>query len=167
MKTVDFHEKNYDQILAVCSREAEKIDLVTPVNAQVRHKVYTEDSMTDTQTGLIDSKTDRHIYTHTDRHIKHALWWDLAWWSHDAEVEKFLLYHAMHRNEYSNRERQNKQTTRWQTGCDPPLLVSCEMFRNIQIKDCWSSSSMLGFHEVRVYVLPKTMCCIIKQHALF
>ncbi|XP_072018853.1 LOW QUALITY PROTEIN: dynein axonemal heavy chain 5-like [Amphiura filiformis] len=34
VKTVDFHEKNYDQILAVCSREKEKIDLVTPVNAQ-------------------------------------------------------------------------------------------------------------------------------------
>ena len=35
VKTVDFHEKNYDQILGILSREKEKIDLITPVNAQV------------------------------------------------------------------------------------------------------------------------------------
>ncbi|XP_071957073.1 dynein axonemal heavy chain 5-like [Antedon mediterranea] len=34
VKTVDFHEKNYDQILAIASREKEKIDLDVPVNAQ-------------------------------------------------------------------------------------------------------------------------------------
>ncbi|XP_071819604.1 dynein axonemal heavy chain 5-like isoform X1 [Apostichopus japonicus] len=34
VKTVDFHEKNYDQILAVSSRENEKIDLSPPVMAQ-------------------------------------------------------------------------------------------------------------------------------------
>ena len=64
VKTVDFHEKNYDQILAVCSREAEKIDLVTPVNAQVRIFRYKQ----------------------TDRQKKY---YDeiLAVWSHGAEVE--------------------------------------------------------------------------------
>lgn len=35
VKTVDFHEKNYDQILAISSRENEKIDLTPPVMAQV------------------------------------------------------------------------------------------------------------------------------------
>ncbi|XP_041462810.1 dynein heavy chain 5, axonemal-like [Lytechinus variegatus] len=43
VKTVDFHEKNYDQILAISSREKEKIDLVTPVNAQGNVEVWLGD----------------------------------------------------------------------------------------------------------------------------
>ena len=38
VKTVEFHEKNYDSILAIGSREKEKIELITPVMAQVSLK---------------------------------------------------------------------------------------------------------------------------------
>ena len=33
---VEFHDKNYDQILKVISQETEEVDLVEPVLAQVR-----------------------------------------------------------------------------------------------------------------------------------
>ena len=46
VKTVTFHEKEYDKILAINSREMESVTLVNPVMAQVKftHKRLSERS---------------------------------------------------------------------------------------------------------------------------
>lgn len=44
VKTVTFHEKDYDKILAINSRELESVTLVNPVMAQVKKKKNNIDS---------------------------------------------------------------------------------------------------------------------------
>ena len=39
VKTVTFHEKEYDKILAINSREGESVPLKNPVMAQVGHRI--------------------------------------------------------------------------------------------------------------------------------